>query len=437
MPTKQTTVSQRQSFYEQHQAGDSYEQIARRHGVSRECVRYWCRRQRRGGTAHSRYRRPAPGLLSRFEATVSQSLFEMRSAHPGWGPDRLRTKLSEQPELQGLKLPSRAEIGRYLRQFPQFRRRAKAKPVQINRPDPPTEVHECWQLDFKLKIELADGSLVHLHTVRDPVGEACIGANIFVAGQVGQACQGVKLAQVRTALRQCFTRWGTLPDIIQTDGDPVLCGRAGADFFPSLFRLWLIGLGLKHQVIRPGQPTDNAQVERCHRTVCEYAIVGNEHLPVEPLQQVLTEAVTELAFKLSSRAQGCAGQPPVSAHPELLQPRRPFQPEHELALFDLSRVDAYLATLSWERIVDKAGQVYLGQRRRYSLGRDYARQTVLIRFDPTDRHFVFYPAHDPERILARRPAKGLSVSDLTGLSEDPTALGPQQLPLPWPGAEGG
>lgn len=41
---------QRQLFYRLHLGGEAYEQIAERFGVSRECVRYWCRRQREGGT---------------------------------------------------------------------------------------------------------------------------------------------------------------------------------------------------------------------------------------------------------------------------------------------------------------------------------------------------------------------------------------------------
>jgi hypothetical protein len=145
---------------------------------------------------------------------------------------------------------------------------------------------------------------------------------------------------------------------------------------------------------------------------------------------MLDQAVHELNFELPSRAEGCGGLAPVVAHPELLQPRRPFLPEHELTLFDLERVDEYLATFTWKRIVGKNGQVCIGERRRYSIGRSYGRQEVLVRFDPTDRHFVFYAAHDPDRELARRPARGLEVTDLTGIAPWPVGLGPQQLPLP-------
>lgn len=205
------------------------------------------------------------------------------------------------------------------------------------------------------------------------------------------------------------------------------------DTFPSPFTLWLQGLGIDHLLIRPGRPTDNAEVERCHRTIHDYAIVGNEGADLGGLQAILDEAVEELCFQLSSRAQGCQGLPPIQAHPDLLQPRRPFEPEHELALFDLRAVDACLARFSWQRKVGKTGQITMsGAHEYYSVGRDYARQQVLVRFDPSDRNFVFSLLSDPETEIGRRPARNLTIADLTGLAVWPIGLGPQQLILPLP-----
>jgi hypothetical protein len=262
------------------------------------------------------------------------------------------------------------------------------------------------------------------------VGEACLTAVVFPAEKVSQRVERVTLEQVRTVLRRCFARWSTLPDEIQTDGEPVLVA-SGDDAFPSPFTLWLIGLGISHQVIRSGHPTDNAEVERCHRTIYDYAIVGNEDKAWMPLQAVLDQAVTELTYELPSRAEGCQGRSPLEAHPELLQPRHPFRPEQELAHFDLHRVDAYLATQQWTRKVGKTGQICIGGHHQYySVGRAYARREVLIRFDPADRHFVFYDPDQPDDEIGRRPARNLEVEDLTGLVTWPAGLLPQQLPLP-------
>lgn len=427
--TRQTTPQQRREFYVRHRMGETYQQIADSEGVSRECVRAWCRHQRNGGDCQTRYQREPRGLLSQFDPKVRYCILRLRLEHPRWGPSRILNQSSKRSSLCGLRLPSVSSIGRYLHQWPRFRRQRRPM-IERQRPHQPTEVHQRWQLDFKMGIALKNGSQVNLQTVREPVGAAYIGAFVSPAGQIGRNPRKVTLEEVRSTLRACFTRWRTLPDEIQTDGEVLFIGQP-QDSFPSTFTLWLMGLGIDHLVIRPGKPTDNAEVERCHRTVNDYAVVGNEDADLTQLQRILGESIDELNKELPSQAKDCHGLPPLRAHPELLEPRHPFQPTHELALFDIQRVDAYLATFVWERKVGTTGQITLGGRhQRYSVGRAYAHHQVLIRFDPHDRHFVFYHDQDPDHEIGRRPAKDLEVADLTGLATWPAGLLPQQLPLP-------
>jgi len=311
---KHTTPTQRRTFYELHEQGLSYPEIAEQYEVSRECVRYWCRRQRDGGSCQTTYRKEPTGILSHFHWLVRYCVLRLRLEHPRWGPGRIRYHLQKRPSLKGVVLPSPAQIGRYLHQWPRFRRKRKKK-MEDKRPDPPMDVHQRWQLDFKVDIALQDGTVVDLHTVRDPVGEACIGAVVHVTEQVNTRTKRVPMEDARMTLRRCFDQWSTLPDEVQTDGEPTLAVRKG-DAFPSTFTLRLTGLGIVHLVTRAGKATDNAQVERCHRTVNDYAIVGNEKHPVVELQSILDDAVVELAFDLPSHAEECAGRTPVETHPE-------------------------------------------------------------------------------------------------------------------------
>jgi hypothetical protein len=244
----------------------------------------------------------------------------------------------------------------------------------------------------------------------------------------------VTLRQLQAALRTGFARWQTLPQEIQTDHEAVCSGQA-QEPFPSLFTLWLTGLGIQHVLIRPGTPTDNAEVERWHQTVNNYAIIGPAADVLTHLQQTLDQALDELAFQLPSRAANCAGRPPVTAHPELLQPPHPFTPEHELTYFDLRRVDAYLANCLWQRLVSARGEVSLAGK-FYTVGAPYAHQPVLVCFDPANRHFVFFEATPPYRELRSRPVRGLGVAELTGLSVYTGDAIPQQLPLPLVWIEG-
>lgn len=424
-----TTPEQRQRFYVQHQRGETYTEIAEQAGVSVGCVRYWCRRQRDGGGCQSQYSGRPSGLLQQFDPLVRYWVLRLRLQHPRWGPGHLQANLKKRPSLSGKRQPSPASIGRYLHQWSRFHRTGKKKPAAV-RPRQPTRVHECWQIDFKVAIPLADGTLVDLHTVRDPFGEVCIAAVLYQTEKVTVRTGRVPMEHVRSTLRTAFTYWHTLPERVQTDNESTLV-TSRIDGFPSIFTLWSAGLGIQHLTIRPGKPTDNAEVERCHRTVTDYAIVGNDDNPLPNLQVLLDQAVFELAYELPSRAAGCAGKTPIQAHPELLQPRRTFCAQEELAHFDLQRVDTYLATFTWQRKVSHTGQICIGgSHHYYTVGRAYAGSEVLVRFDPADRHFVFYDLLAPNQEIGRRAARHLEVEDLTGYATFPQGLLPQQLPLP-------
>lgn len=424
-----TTPAQRRCFYQGHGQGQTYQEIAASAGVSKECVRYWCRRQRDGGHCESLYQRSGGGELSRFAPLVRYVILRLKLAHPRWGRERIHYHLDKRSSCRGYGLPHPSSIGRYLHQWPRFRRLAKAKPQRRERAAPPTAVHQRWQLDFKVNIEQADGQQLALHTLVDQYSGACIYAQLLAIKPTADRGERVTWRQAQTSLRCGFAAWGTLPQEVQTDGEPTLIGRAGVDF-PTAFSLWLKGLGIAHLVIRSGQATDNAEVERGHRTVNDYGVVGHEKTPLPELQLIVRQSVKELAFELPSRAKACRGRPPVTAYPALLAGPRPYQLAHELARFDLTRVDAFLASLQWVRKADQVGQVQIGgKRRRYGLGRAYAYQPILIRFDPTDRHFVFYPLDHPDQEIKRRPIRGVTTPELIGLADPNVELVPQQLPL--------
>jgi hypothetical protein len=283
-------------------------------------------------------------------------------------------------------------------------------------------------------IPLADGRLVNLFTACDPFAEACIGACVFPAGQVGQEPKRVTQGQVRHFLRTCFAYWKTLPEELQTDGESTLVATRGPNDFPTTFTLWLEGLGIHHLVTRPHRPTDNAEVERMHRTVHDFALNGCQLTNIDLINAMLMESVHTLVYELPSHAKHCAGLPPIQAHPELDVPASPFQPQIELARFDLERIDSFLASLAWERRVGKTGQVDIGAH-VYSVGRPHARKLVTIRYHLQTREFVFYgqlegTGKDGEE-LKRHVIQGCDISSLVGFTIPELAPGPQQLVLPW------
>lgn len=420
---KRTTEEDRRAFYALHQEKHTYAEIGRRHGVSRECVRYWCRRQKRGSDCVTRYgkqqgdRRRA---LERFGRDVRCWILRKRREWPGWGPRSILHALRKQPELVGRPLPSRASIARFLHQWAAFRRVPKRKAPPRERPRPPKQAFERWQIDFKMGIPLRDGTQVNLHTVRDPVAGACLMLRVTPAGRCGHKPWRVVLDEVQETIRQACVLFGP-PAAIQTDGEGVFAGNPAEDS-PAYFGLWLRGMHIEHIIIRPAHPTDNAEVERCNGTVYNYAIRGPLAPDRQTLQDRLDCALYDLLFELPSRAVDCKGKPPAEAHPELLTNPRTYRRQDELERFDQNAVDAYLATCTWRRRVSQSGQVCFGGHHiYYSVGRAYAKQHVLIRFDPQDRCLVFYTdtpmRTEPLQELARRPARGFSALELTHLAQ--------------------
>ena len=423
-----TTPDRRREFYRRHLRGESYQDIADDVGVSHGCVRNWCRHQRDGGTCESRYHRDSPGILSTFHSLVRFAILRLKLAHPRRGPERIHYHLRRRQSCRGCRLPHPSSIGRYVHQWPRFHR-PKAKVIPRSRPKPVTEVHQRWQIDFKTNIEQANGQKLTLHTLTDQYSGACIDAQLLPKETVTKRRARVTWREVQNSLRCGFSAWGTLPRSVQTDGESTLIGRAGMDF-PTDFTLWLRGLGIVHSIIRSGVCTDNSEVERGHRTVNDYAIFGQEKKPVTDLQLMVHQAVQELAFDLPSRAKDCNGRPPTTAYPALLSAPRPYQLEQELALFDIKRIDAYLASFQWRRKVSKNGVIQLGGRRcKYFVGRKYAYRQFLICFDADDRYLVFFLEDDPEQEVCRLPLRGFSVHDLIGIEDPDVVLVPQQLPL--------
>ena len=145
-----TSESQRRDFYRCHLQGVTYQEIADGAHVSYECVRYWCRRQRDGGSCQSHYQRSSPGVLSQFAPIVRYVILRLKLAHPRWGRERIHYHLERRASCLGHRLPHPSSIGRYLHQWSRFHRRGRRKPKRKSRPNPPTAVHYRWQLDFKI-----------------------------------------------------------------------------------------------------------------------------------------------------------------------------------------------------------------------------------------------------------------------------------------------
>ncbi|UCC61943.1 MAG: helix-turn-helix domain containing protein [Anaerolineae bacterium] len=95
---RRTALGERIEIGEQWEAGQRDPEIAATMGLSVWTVRKWRRKyqeERRSGLA-SRMGRPATGALGQFPLEIRDTVREMRTGHPGWGPLTILAELEDE-----------------------------------------------------------------------------------------------------------------------------------------------------------------------------------------------------------------------------------------------------------------------------------------------------------------------------------------------------
>jgi hypothetical protein len=225
-------------------------------------------------------------------------------------------------------------------------------------------------------------------------------------------------AEHQQVLRRAFSLWG-LPLEVQTDNDGEFVNIADRTF-PSPFTLWLIGLGISHVLSHPRRPTDQSQVERQHRSQGDFVWKDQPFDRIEALQQALDDQCQLYNHAFPSQAVHCHGRPPLSVFPTAGSTGRPYHPDLEWELFDMQRVDTFLAQFVWTRKVARNGVVHIAGE-CYSLGKARKGQFVAVRFLPGSRSFRFESADGAEIMVL--PALGFEKEHLIGTI-------PVHFPLP-------
>jgi transposase len=421
---------ERERIYQGRLSGRTLAELATELQCSVMCVRKWARRLRDEGALGLRARRrgrPVQGLLSSFDTEVRQQVLNLKRQHRGWGADRVRVALQTAARLGGRRVPHRSQLAVFFKvHCPECVSQPQPREVKPP-PAHATAAHEVWKLDAQEGIRLQDQTIATICNIRDPFAAAMIASCAF-AVQTPKRWRKLTWQEYQQVVRAAAALWGTLPDALQTDNELGLAGTAN-DPFPGRLTLWLAGLGIEHRLSRPGRPTDNAQVERNHRTLDGWALDAEGLADLNHLQQALDRERQVYNEHFPCRASDCQRRPPLVAHPELRLPRHAYALEHEGALFDLTRMDRYLASFTFLRQVSAVGRVSLG-RQMYSVGRQWAGRKLSVRFDADSRDWVFFEQGAPDELLerVRRPSKRLTAADLIGPLAQPVEPGPAAPP---------
>lgn len=424
--SKRTSIEERVEIMILADAGLTDREIGQRLGWSSHTVRKWRRRGECGGRAalESTMGRPASGAVSAFPDEIQQRVCQMRLTHPGWGPKTLVTELKSDSSLTSQLLPSRATIARLIKekglsrmyerhtQLPDTNRLAAGGP------------HAVWEMDARGYSKVPDVGIISLINLNDRFSRARLLSFPCVVGKKRWQ-RHPNTEDYQEALRLAFVDWG-LPETLQVDHESVFYDNHTKSPYPTRLHQWLLALGVSLRFGRPRQPQDQAVTERSHQLWAGQVLVGQHYDEWYQLYRSLRQRRDFLNCLLPCATLG--ERPPLQACPEAMHSGRPYRPEWEIKLLDLSLVHAYLAQGQWFRLVSKDGTFSLGSH-IYYIGPRWAHQQVEIRFDPDHQCIVCYDPSGHEAI--RKPVLGLSKEDLMGQLAEAINLPIFQLCLPF------
>lgn len=214
--------------------------------------------------------------------------------------------------------------------------------------------------------------------------------------------EAVSPSAIQAALAQTFEQWG-MPQRLRVDNGAPWGG--GSDL-PKELALWLVGLGIEVIWNHPYRPQENGVVERAHRTTKAW-VEPSTCADFAHLQQRLERA----NYLQRVRYPYQDGQSRWHCFQALRLKGTPYPPTPQG--WQLSRVDALLAQGLWTRRVDCCGKISI-YGRNYSIGGQYAHQSVLLRFDPDTRAWQVYDERGT--CLKSMPTRELSQASIVGLT---------------------
>jgi putative transposase len=232
-------------------------ELCARYGVSRRVGYKWLERYEQEGRRGLQDRSRAPHHCPhRIDAEIAELICALRRAHPFWGARKLLKILdTRHPQIRAWPAPSTAAdlLARRGLVLKRRRRRPHQHPGVV----PPTTAasNDLWTADFKGQFRTGNGVYCYPLTIADLHTRFLL------------TCHGLLSTQTVTArpvFERAFHEYG-LPRAIRTDNGVPFATAAIHGL--SYLNVWWMRLGIQHQRIHPGRPSENGAHERMHRTL--------------------------------------------------------------------------------------------------------------------------------------------------------------------------
>lgn len=349
--------------------------------------------------------RPKSGAMGSFDKAIGQKVETYRPGRSGWGPTTIQVELAHEPELKGVRRPSRSTIAAFLKEKGKTRPYKKHVELPSAPCYPPEFPHDLWQMDAEGNKQVKGMGTVCMINLKDSFTKIYTGSLPVV---FEKPCSHPQKAHYQTLLRLAFIEFG-MNRRLQVDHESVFFDNNSASPFPTELHLWLAGLGIEVCYTPKGKPQKQGMVERSHQTMHLQVTAGQSFENYGQLFGRCQKRRERLNRHIPSRSTG--KQPPLVACPQAEKSARAYRPDLEKEIFDHQRVKKLLAAGKWFRTVSKDKTVSLGGN-VYYLPKARPNSEVEAKFNPYRTTLLFFDAD--RKFVNSRPAQGLSFNELAG-----------------------
>jgi len=370
MPWQEVSVmDQRREFVGlAMQEGVNRRELCRRFGISPTTGYKWLLRWGLGDEQLAdRSRRPH---WSRLRSTTETEalVLAVREAHPAWGARKIVRCL----ERDGYEAPAGSTVHAILRRHGRIDEpnSPPGKPWQrFEKPAP----NLLWQMDFKGRVALANGSACHPLTIVDDHSRYAVCL---------QAYGNEQSETVRSGLEATFHRYG-LPEAMLVDNGSPWGDGPGQSW--TRLGVWLLKLGVDVLHSRPYHPQTRGKNERFHRTLNAEVFALRRFRDLGEVQRVFDQWRT--VYNLERPHQALDQEVPASRYMASSRPMPASLPRIEYDEHEIVRtVGTTKAYVSFKGHGWKVPQAFRGER-------------VAIRPRGADGHYgVFFGSREIAQI---------------------------------------
>lgn len=233
--------------------GRTITEVAASWGISRQTLHAWLGRYEAGGLEALTDRSHRPwSCPHQMDPDDEVMVWEMRRAHPGWGPVRIVHELarsgvvvSRSGVYRALNRAGLIEAGGRRRRDEHWRRWERGRSMEL------------WQMDVVAGVVLVAGAPTKCLTGIDDHSRFCVCAALMPAERTQFVCE---------AFTAALDRHG-VPEQVLTDNGKVFTGRFNHPPVEVLFDAICRRNGIEHLLTQPRSPTTTGKIERFHRTL--------------------------------------------------------------------------------------------------------------------------------------------------------------------------